>query len=817
MARRKASPLGRFLRFIVLTVCALVLAAIGAVWYFGPKDSLAFVIRESLAWMGYGPVAVDVTRLDADGITLENFSAGRNGALVMRKAKLDFKDGGPLAGGKALVIDGLIYAASFDAGRFDSGFALRPSSSASAFALPKLPFPVVVNDSRGRLNTPYGTLDVVSALAARFEQGALDASYDLSFLPGGTGKGAIGAHRGTLTVASDAEGAIDLALTLAPGGAGPASSVRSSASPNGDSPGGPASGVARAVAVKGGTFKLTARAKGQPRNGPFSAQAELSEVALPAFDLALRRATFEATRDAGAPDTGVALTLDGFDAFKVSFAHAAINGVLEGRGDIHVLHLPECATVEDVTYDGTATPLHADFPKLCGALDADTLAQLRGQTLDFAVKILDATVRDAPAGTPAGFTGTLPQITLTGNSTPDGWRGELKGDGGDLHAVDAHIVFNDILLDGNLSQRGGASPQGAFAVTHLLMSDMDKPARFAPLTLKGESTLADDTVKFALLGALAGVEKLAVFEGLHTLSSGVGEATFDLPKLTFAPGGLQPATLSPLLAGQLSSVGGALEARGKFAWTSDGLTSDGTFNIEELGGTGAFGLIAGMNGSVAFSSLVPLQTKDSQTINIKMLDVGLPLPDGTIKFRLLPEGRLVVEHARWPLMDGTIGLSSALIDFARAENNATLAVDHIDLAQLLVLADVDGLSGTGTLSGQIPVRFEGTHQYIAGGKLAAEPPGGTLIYKSATGDAAAGAAQESKILFQALDNFRYEALDATLDGDLAGDLSVKVHLKGHNPELYEGYPIELNVNTDGPFVAMLKKSLFAVHDVTQPR
>ena len=813
MATRRTTPIGRFLRFLALVVGTFIVAAIAAVLYFGPKDSLAFVIREGLTVSGYGPVEVTVSRLDWGGVTLEDFSAGRGKALSMRKASLVFKDGGPLAGATGLTIEGLVYAASWGAGGFDSGFSLKPSTGGGVFKLPKFPFPVTVKDSRGHLNTPYGALDIVSALAARLEGGALQAGYDLAFVPDGAEKGAIAPHQGTLSIASDESGNIDLALTFAPG----SGASRASGAAQGTAGVSAAPSAVKAVVAKGGTFKLAATAKGNPAEGPFEAHATLSEVNLPAMKIMLAAATLDASRGADDPHYAVSLDIEKANAFDAAFAHAAIAGTFETAGHASLLRLPECAKIEDVTYAGTATPLRANFPKLCGAIDEDTALQLKKGTLAFGVRVLDATVRDAPAGKAAGFEGTLPEITLTGTSSGAGWHGELKGDGGDLHAVDADIVFNDILLAGDLSVPPGGAPGGNFAISHLLMSDMTAPARFVPLTLMGNMTLAEDTVTFELAGAVDGIDKLAQFTGTHTLSTGTGAATFDLPKLVFEPGGLQPRQLSPALGAKLSAATGELDAQGTFAWTADGVTSNGAFNVKDLGAKAPFGQIVGTNGNVVFSSLVPLETKDTQTINIKMLDAGLPLPDGVIKFKLEPQGRLVVQRANWPLMGGSIGLSAALIDFTRAQNSATLAVDGIDLKQLLVMLDIDGLSGTGTLDGRIPVRFEGDHQYVEGGKLAARAPGGTLIYKSATADAAAGAGEQSKILFQALDNFQYQALDGTLDGDLAGDLSLKVHLKGHNPALYEGYPIELNVNTDGPFVTMLKRSLFAVHDVAGPQ
>jgi hypothetical protein len=66
----------------------------------------------------------------------------------------------------------------------------------------------------------------------------------------------------------------------------------------------------------------------------------------------------------------------------------------------------------------------------------------------------------------------------------------------------------------------------------------------------------------------------------------------------------------------------------------------------------------------------------------------------------------------------------------------------------------------------------------------------------------AGQGQGVELLFTALADFRYQSLTAIVRGYLDADLTVELQLRGSNPELYEGYPIELNVNLEAPIMPL---------------
>ena len=62
-------------------------------------------------------------------------------------------------------------------------------------------------------------------------------------------------------------------------------------------------------------------------------------------------------------------------------------------------------------------------------------------------------------------------------------------------------------------------------------------------------------------------------------------------------------------------------------------------------------------------------------------------------------------------------------------------------------------------------------------------------------------------LLQALENFRYKDLRLTIDGRTDGEMDVGLHIAGANPDLYDGYPIEFNLNLEGALANVLRQGL----------
>ena len=62
-------------------------------------------------------------------------------------------------------------------------------------------------------------------------------------------------------------------------------------------------------------------------------------------------------------------------------------------------------------------------------------------------------------------------------------------------------------------------------------------------------------------------------------------------------------------------------------------------------------------------------------------------------------------------------------------------------------------------------------------------------------------------MLQALANFQFDEVTANLNGDVTKDLGVGLSLKGRNPDLYGGAPIEFNLTLDGPLNKLVREGL----------
>ena len=138
--------------------------------------------------------------------------------------------------------------------------------------------------------------------------------------------------------------------------------------------------------------------------------------------------------------------------------------------------------------------------------------------------------------------------------------------------------------------------------------------------------------------------------------------------------------------------------------------------------------------------------------------------------------------------------------------DAVLDVTGVELQQLLSIGGIEA-SASGTLAGHVPIKLDGETAEIHGGRLEAPGPG-IIRYQPKTLPAALqGQDQGSKLLVTALQNLHYKSLWLGLDRAANGETVVGLHVTGANPELYGGYPVELNINLTGQLDQVVRQTL----------
>ncbi len=344
----------------------------------------------------------------------------------------------------------------------------------------------------------------------------------------------------------------------------------------------------------------------------------------------------------------------------------------------------------------------------------------------------------------------------------------------------------------------------------------------APVVVAGQASLKNDRAAFAFDVNTPRGAGLGRGEGTHDMKSGKGEAVFDSGDLVFAPGGLQPDGLIPALRGIISSASGSSGGKAAFAWTPTGVTSSGSAVARDVSFQGpgvAVTRTEGVTGDLSFSNLMPVATAGEQTVSIRKIDLdALDLENGAMRFALPGDDTLRIIEAEFPWFGGTIGAYTSTMALSGATSETRLQIDNVSLAELLGFFNVEGLSGEGVIEGVLPITFEGARARIDGGVLSAKGAG-VIRY---TGDIAGAAGQtnaSTELAFEALREFRYEALSTTIDGALDGTLVMKVAFEGRSNvtmksagEIQTVYsPFIFRVSIKGPLLNLINQAAVSVN------
>ncbi len=376
----------------------------------------------------------------------------------------------------------------------------------------------------------------------------------------------------------------------------------------------------------------------------------------------------------------------------------------------------------------------------------------------------------------------------------------LPGQALSLTGADFDVAFDDLL-----------SLAGTWQLTSGRVSDLTGVRRFTPLRVVGDGQVTRDSTGFDLLLSDAStLSLLASVKGSHQTVNGRGSAEVTVGPLIFSPSGLQPQTLLPAFKGLIANVTGSMNATADVGWRPGRVRGDAKARLDDFGFSTETARIEGVRGDLVFDQLFPPRTADGQRLEVGSVEAGLALSDGEVIFSLDGAGGVTVEKAAWPFAGGTISLSSGVIEPGASEQEFELAVEKVDLSAFISLLALDGASGTGVISGRVPITIRDGDPIITGGVLTAGEAG-HLSYKGGGTDAVAGG--QGALVFQALEDFQYTGLTLSLDGNAQDRLNVRLNLEGANPGLYDGYPFAININTEASFAELLRSATLGANAI----
>lgn len=399
-----------------------------------------------------------------------------------------------------------------------------------------------------------------------------------------------------------------------------------------------------------------------------------------------------------------------------------------------------------------------------------------------------------------------PLLTLAGGD----WRvlGRAEETSAEVPFLQAKIAKGAGRLDLG-SHRGDLQAKIGIAGAEVL--DAAPQTRFRPVGLAGEAQLARG-LWTASLGVRDGAGRpLADARLKHEVASGRGRIDIDSGTLQFAPGGLQPAELSPLAAAIGSPAQGAARFTGDFAWTPKAQSSAGVLEVPRLDFVSPAGKVGDLSGRVVFTSLAPLIAAPGQRLQAALITSPLgPVTDARIVFGLQPEV-LKVTGGQAAIGQGVVRIDSLEVPLIPGQPiRGVLDLDGVQLHDLIESSPFgDRVELDAKVSGRLPFTSKGDTVRVQGGSLHAVQPGRLSIQRSAlTGVAASGEVQTtgapaavvpeastdtfSDFAYQAMENLAFSTLSAAVDSRPDGRLAVLFHIIGkHDPPQHQEIRLSL--------------------------
>ncbi|QJE72633.1 hypothetical protein HHL28_05535 [Aerophototrophica crusticola] len=357
---------------------------------------------------------------------------------------------------------------------------------------------------------------------------------------------------------------------------------------------------------------------------------------------------------------------------------------------------------------------------------------------------------------------------------------------------------------------GQSTPVQAKARADSLRVGGDTPL-VAPLAVTA-SLSGDPAGTLSFVGEGSALDGRMVIDvaGKQHVGKGWGSAKATLHPIRFLPNGPPPTAYFPLLEGWAEEGRGSLGAVAELGWGKGAPAGSARLTLDGLALTGPSLAVQGLNGVLTAASLQPLATDGEQTVEVSLLDIGLPLRDGKIRFALGKDQRLALRQATFAWAGGTVRAAPFESGLSDPRHTVVLEAEGLGLGPVLELAGVDGLQADGRLAGRIPVVIAGRDIRFDDGKLEAVGPG-SIRYDPAKPPAFLSAAKNDStgLVLEVLQNFRYKTLALLIDGAAGREMTVALRVEGANPDFYGGYPVKLNVNLSGALYTILRRGLGA--------
>jgi hypothetical protein len=216
--------------------------------------------------------------------------------------------------------------------------------------------------------------------------------------------------------------------------------------------------------------------------------------------------------------------------------------------------------------------------------------------------------------------------------------------------------------------------------------------------------------------------------------------------------------------------------------------------------------VNGLNLDLALTSLLPLASAPGQRLEIASVDAGLPVDAIELSFSVdqAPRPQVSIAAGGFGLGGARWRIEPTVLDPLAAGNRVVLATEALELDTFFELIGVEGLAGSVTLKGRLPLAFEGGDIVVDDGSFEALGPGRLSIRFEALSAALASGGETVEMAARALENFHYDNLTLSLDKTAANDATLRLSTLGQNPDVLDGQPFQFNINLESNLTSVLE-------------
>ncbi len=216
----------------------------------------------------------------------------------------------------------------------------------------------------------------------------------------------------------------------------------------------------------------------------------------------------------------------------------------------------------------------------------------------------------------------------------------------------------------------------------------------------------------------------------------------------------------------------------------------------------------------------------SEDINIllRKLNLGFDLKNINTHMKLESQTdnvgpRIIMRALEADIFNGKISLlEESIISLTDFQSKAELVIESWELEEILNLYSNQGISGTGKISGKLPVNFSAKSLSVNEGKLYSIKPGGTISVKAGENPMLDPSYNKNiATMLRLLKNFQYEDLEINTNLNEKGDLFLNLVISGSNPEELKRQPIILNVNIEQNLLDLIESMTIASKTVEKVR